>query len=319
MPLESKSMPLIDAHTHVGVDLLFYFQGHSPYALSWPDLMEAGIGLGIDQFVVFPMPTHLGLNLDALRRGEITTDGGWEKVPYAFENRRMMEEISREAATATRALPLWMFDPMREPRQQCEALRELHEEFPCSGLKVQATIIRSPISHLLDAGECLLDLAEEKNWPVLFHTSVHPKDPWSPIGEILKIAEARPGIRFNFAHSCRFDRPSLDRIAELPNVWFDCSAHVIHCKLAVENHPAVADISRRFPSDYANPAQVLADLAETYPEKLMWGSDAPFYSYCDKTFQLVSSYAREVDTLSALDSASVERIASTNTLAFLGR
>lgn len=319
MASPSTLPPLIDAHTHVGADLLFYLRGHAPYALGWSELAEMGGSLGIDRFVVFPMPTHLALNPKALREGEIAAGGGWQKVPYAFENRRMMLEITRSPALAARALPLWMFDPMREPELQAMALRELSAEFPCSGLKVQPTVIQSPISHLLGAGACLLDLAEERDWPVLIHTSVHPGDPWSPVGEILKVVASRPRVRFNLAHSCRFDRPALDRIAGLPNAWFDCSAHVIHCRLALQDHPAVAASARRFATDYADPARVLADLAAAYPEKLMWGSDAPFYSYCDETFQLVSSYAKEVAVLRALDATVIERIALMNTLRFLGR
>lgn len=319
MSIQTDPLPVIDVHTHVGTDLLFYLQGHAPYAFGWSELAEMGGLLGIDRFVVFPMPTHLTLNPSALRRGEISAQDGWEKVPYAFENRRMMSEITRCANTAARALPLWMFDPMREPELQVAALRELHEEFPCSGLKVQATVIQSPISHLLGIGECLLDLAEEKNWPILIHTSVHPADPWSPVGDILKIVEKRPGLRFNLAHSCRFDRPALDRIAELPNAWFDCSAHVIHCRLATQDSPSIATGTRRFATDYSDPARVLADLASAYPDKLMWGSDAPFYSYSDENIQLASSYSREVAVLRALDREVVERIAVRNTLAFLGQ
>jgi len=316
---ETQFPALIDAHTHVGTDFLFYLQGHLPYGLGWPELAERGASLGIDRFVVFPMPTHLALNSEALRRGQITARDGWEKVPYAFENRRMMLEITRCSDHAARALPLWMFDPMREPKLQAAALRELHEEFPCSGLKVQATIIQSPISHLRGGGGCLLDLAEEKNWPVLIHTSVDPKDPWSLVGEILKVVESRPSLRFNLAHSCRFDRPSLERIAELPNAWFDCSAHGIHCQLALEDNPSIAPRSRRFSTDYSDPARVLADLAAAYPGKLIWGSDAPFYSYIDETMKLKSSYAREVAILRTLDADVVARIARTNTLTFLGQ
>ena len=46
---------LIDAHTHVGTDLLFYLRGHFPYALDWPSLVEQGGEFGIRKFVVFPM------------------------------------------------------------------------------------------------------------------------------------------------------------------------------------------------------------------------------------------------------------------------
>lgn len=318
MPIPSK-LSLIDAHTHVGADLLFYLQGHQPYALDWPNLVEQGERSGIGRFVVFPMVSHLGLNVAELRVGRITSEGAWERVPYAFENRRMMTEIVHHFPQYTdRALPLWMIDPSREAAGQCAALRELHQEFPCSGLKIQATIIQSFIRDLLGSGACLLDLAEEKNWPVLIHTSVHPEDPWSAISDILEVVKARPKLRFNLAHSCRFDRVVLDEVAALPNAWFDCSAHVIHCKLALEDHLAVAVPSRRFASDFSDPVKVLADLAKVYPDKLMWGSDAPFYSYCDDQMQLVSSYKEEVDALLGLDDATIKRIASTNILAFLG-
>lgn len=310
---------LIDAHTHVGADLSIYLRGHFPYALDWPSLVEQGRQEGIGKFVVFPMVTHLGLNVEESRQGRFATGGAWEKIPYAFENRRMMTEIDRRFPEHShRALPLWMLDPSREAKSQCEALEALHQEFRCSGLKIQATMIRSFVKDLLGSGECLLDLAEEKNWPILIHTSVHPDDPWSRLEDILEVTRRRPGIRFNLAHSCRFDVAALDEIATLPNAWFDCSAHIIHCRLAAENSPVVAEPSRRFVTDFRNPSIVLADLAKRYPDKLMWGSDAPFHSYCDDNLDLMSSYPAEAQVLHQLDEAVVQRIASANILAFLG-
>jgi len=318
MPSTNDSI-LIDAHTHVGADLSIYLRGHFPYALDWPSLVDQGRQEGIGRFVVFPMVTHLGLNVEESRQGRFATGGAWEKVPYAFENRRMMIEIDRRFPEFShRALPLWMLDPSREAKSQREALEALHQEFRCSGLKIQATMIRSFVKDLLGSGECLLDLAEEKNWPILIHTSVHPDDPWSRVEDILEVTRSRPGIRFNLAHSCRFDVAALDEIATLPNAWFDCSAHIIHCRLAAENSPVVATPSRRFATDYRNPAGVLADLASRYPDKLMWGSDAPFHSYCDDNLDLLSSYPAEAQVLHQLDEAVVQRIASANILAFLG-
>ena len=315
----SRDSTLIDAHTHVGADLSIYLRSHFPYALDWPSLVEQGKQEGIGRFVVFPMVTHLGLNVEESRQGRFATGGAWEKVPYAFENRRMMIEIEKRSLQhAHRALPLWMLDPSREAESQCEALRTLHQEFRCSGLKIQATMIRSFVKDLLGSGECLLDIAEEKNWPILIHTSVHPEDPWSRVEDILEIARCRPGIRFNLAHSCRFDVEALDEIATLPNAWFDCSAHIIHCRLAAENSPVVATPTRRFVTNYRNPSGVLADLADRYPDKLMWGSDAPFHSYCDDNLELMSSYHAEAQALHHLDKAVVQRIASANILAFLG-
>ncbi len=310
---------LIDVHTHVGVDILFYLRGYFPYCQDWPTLLLKGETAGISRFVVFPAVSHLALNVAELREGRVTHEGGIESVPYALENRRLMIEIVRRfPERAHAAFPLWMIDPSRSQAAQVEALRRLNEEFPCSGLKIQATVIQSYIKDLLGPGSCLLDLAEERNWPVLIHTSVHPDDPWSQVADILDVVRARPRLRFNLAHSCRFDRPALDEIAELPNAWFDCSAHRIHCQTAVMNSPSIAVKERRFETDYRDPVKVLADLAEAYPHKLMWGSDAPFDSYVDDDFTLHSSYKEEADALHALGETVKSRIAIANSLDFLG-
>jgi len=319
--MTSASIPspvLIDAHTHIGSDLFFYLQGNYPYALDWSTLVRLGENHGIGQFVVFPMVSNLSLNFEGMIEGRITSEGGYARVPYRFENRRMMNEIYHLfPELADRAIPLWMIDPSREQQAQVEALRELGTEFRCRGLKIQATVIQSFIKDLLGPGRCLIDFAEENNLPVLIHTSVHPEDPWSPVADILAVAEAWPKVRFNLAHSCRFDRPTLDRIAELPNAWFDCSAHRIHCQLAVMDSPSVACGDRRVPSDYRDPVTVLGDLATRYPNKLLWGSDAPFESYIDRKIKLRSSYPEEANALHALGRETAIRIAHTNNLAFL--
>jgi predicted TIM-barrel fold metal-dependent hydrolase len=115
---------------------------------------------------------------------------------------------------------------------------------------------------------------------------------------------------------------ALDEVAALPNAWFDCSAHVIHCRLATQNHLAVACPDRRFQSNYADPVQVLRDLAGVYPDRLIWGSDAPFYSYVsadeEESLNLICSYEEEANCLLALPEETQERIAVQNTLAFLG-
>jgi len=307
---------LIDAHTHVGTDLLFYLNGHYPYTQDWPMLVERGTRAGISHFVVFPMVSHCGLDLSALREGRISTAPS--SVPYQFENLRLMKELERFTEHRHRAIPFWMLDPSRAPEAQTVALAALKDRFRCFGLKLQATIIQSFVSDLLGRGGVLLDLAEKEDWPLIIHTSVHPEDPWSQVKDILRVAKARPRIRFNLAHSCRFDREALDQVAELPNTWFDCSAHRIHCILAEQDHPAIAAQKHRFSSDYRNPAQVFADLAATYPGKLLWGSDAPFESYIDDAVQLRSSYEAEASLLKAVSPASREAAAHSNIMKFLG-
>ncbi len=157
--------------------------------------------------------------------------------------------------------------------------------------------------------------------PVLIHSSYVNEDPWSQSSDILDLAEAHSDIRFCLAHSCRFDRACLARLAALPNCWFDCSAHGIHCDAVLRELPIIAPKNERFPSDYTRPEQVLANLAESYPDRLMWGTDSPFYSYVarhkDSLVSLRSSYAREASCLQALSGDALDRITRGNILEFL--
>lgn len=312
---------LIDAHNHLGADLFFYLNGFFPYAQDLPALVTEGRRHGISRWVVFPMVANAWFDLAAMRAGRLVA-GGPEKVPYAFENERMLREVHEQFPDLGRlTLPFVMLDPMREQIAQVTRLRELRREFPFYGLKIQATMIQADAGALLGAGRCFLELAEEWDLPILLHSSVAANDPWSEAGLLLRIAEATPQVRFCLAHNCRFDRTYLDRVAELPNTWFDCSAHRIHCNGAAHNAPFVAAGPRRFPADYRDPAGVLHALATAYPQKLIWGSDTPFQSFVAREegtlISLRSTYEEEVACLRALPPALQTAVAYDNTLAFL--
>ena len=313
----------IDAHTHLGADLLFYFGGGYPYALDLPQLVAEGRRNGLDRWVAFPMPTYAGLALPRLKIERVGGADGCDKIPYAFENRRLLREVDELFPDDGRwVLSFLMVDPGRHQKAQVEELRALRKSHRFYGLKIQATIIQSPIRGLLGEGSCLLDFAQAENLPILIHSSIDLSDRWSQVTAILEIARRRPAIRFCLAHSCRFDKAALDEVARLPNTWFDCSAHVIHCRLASQDHPAVAHESRRFQSDYQNPSRVLADLALAYPDRLIWGSDAPFHSYVsnasEEPLSMVCSYEEESRPLRELSKDFQDRVAFRNTLDFLG-
>jgi predicted TIM-barrel fold metal-dependent hydrolase len=213
-------------------------------------------------------------------------------------------------------------DPARRQAEQVETLKLLKERYPIRGLKIQATMIQAPIRRLLDEGSCLVDLAADWNVPMLIHSSIAAGDIWSQAGDILDIAEARPEVRFCLAHSCRFHRPSLERLGTLSNTWFDCSAHAIHCDAAVAGLDIVASPETRLETDYARPEAVMKALYDLLPERMMWGSDAPFYSYAGghdgETLRLFSSYEREISALSLLEQSEKEAVMHGNTLRFLG-
>jgi predicted TIM-barrel fold metal-dependent hydrolase len=312
---------IIDCHNHLGVDLFFYVNGYHPYAQDLPAMVTEGRHCGVDRWMVFPMVANLTFDVAAMRRTELRV-GGCETVPYGFENERMLREIYELYPDLGRhTLPLVILDPMREPAAQIRKLRGLFAQFPFYGLKIQATMIQSDVTALLREGRGFLDLAAELNLPFLIHSSVAPEDTWSQASAILAVAEAAPHVRFCLAHSCRFDRASLDRVAELPNTWFDCSAHRIHCDGVMRGLGFVAPKARRFVADYRDPAAVLHRLAEAYPSKLMWGSDTPFQSYVahldGKLVSLRSTYVEETACVHALPDDLKRAVTHDNALAFL--
>lgn len=312
--------PLIDCHTHIGVDPAFYVRGHFPYAQDFRGLVDQARRNGVQKLVTFPFVAYFGWEGLEVLPPQTAEDFS---VPYAFENRRMLEEIFElNADLSDVALPLAIVDPAREQEAQVAALRELRRKFPIFGLKIQATIIQAPIRRLLDEGRCLVDLAAEWNVPMLIHSSIAPDDVWSQCSDILDIVEARPEVRFCLAHSCRFHRASLERLGSLANTWFDCSAHAIHCDAAVDNLKVVAVPEERLATDYSRPEVVMKTLYDLLPDRMMWGSDAPFYSYAatheGETLRLFSSYEREVAALELLSAAEKQTIMHDNILRFLG-
>jgi predicted TIM-barrel fold metal-dependent hydrolase len=312
---------IIDCHNHVGADLMFYLRGDFPYAQHLVAMTREGGALGIDRWIVFPFVLNLSLSIEAMRRGEIVC-GGLERVPYAFENRRLLHEVYELfPEEGKRCLPFVMLDPMREQAGQIAELRRLRGEYKFYGLKLQTTMLQSFIKTLAEEGRGFVELAAEWDIPFLIHSSVGPDDPWAQASDILDVAEKFPHVRFSLAHSCRYDRECLDRVNALPNTWFDCSAHCIHCDGALEDLPYIAERRRRFDTDYSDPARVIADLAAAYPAKFLWGSDSPYYSYVamlgSQRIALISTYEREVTALEAQPPDVLARIADQNIRAWL--
>ncbi|MDZ4403263.1 amidohydrolase family protein [Prosthecobacter sp.] len=313
---------IIDCHNHIGADMLFYLHGDFPYAQQLVDMTQVGGSLGITHWIVFPFVSYAAMDVTKFRSGGIGFGNGLETVPYAFENRRMLEECYRLFPEEGRkTLPFVMVDPMRHTDAQAAELVKLRAEYRIHGIKIQSTIIQADIKRLAHEGQVFLDLAREWDAPFIIHSSVAKDDLWAQAHDILDLAEANPDIRFCAAHSCRFDKECLDRVQALPNAWFDNSAHCIHCEGAVGDMPYIAPKSRRFDSAYSDPARVIADLAAAYPHKFMWGSDSPFYSYAaaisGEVVKLISTYEREVIALKAAGEEVVRRIAATNTLNYL--
>lgn len=300
---KAAELPSIDVHTHVGMDFAFFRAGRWPYAATVQDLLERLDRYGIDQAAAFPFVVASAFDPDAFIEHndfQLLDD----RFPYDFENAQLLTEIEWLDAT-DRVMPLLMFDPGRRVPEQVESLTRLIEQSRdrIFGLKTQTEVLRSPIRKLLDESRDILELAQQHDLPVLFHTAVSPNDKCSQVQDCLDVAEAWPNVRFNLAHSLRFDRPGLERAAALPNVWVDCSAHIIHCRLAVKDLHIVASKENRVDADYTKPAQVLEAIHAILGDSYMWGSDTPFNSWCDRGAQLICTYGEEIDVLQALPEA----------------
>lgn len=275
---------LIDVHTHVGADPVNYLRGDFPYAQSAEDLMVRLDRWGVDAAVCFPFLYSSWFNFDEFLQGRLAKSSSTEsEAPYALENENLCREIYEAyPACAGRLLPFMFFDPGRDQAEQVEVLRRIASKYPVFGLKTASSYLQSHITDLLDSGSCLLDLAAEKNWPLMIHTSVMPGDPWAAVQAILKVVRARPDVRFCLAHTCRFDRRTLDEAAKLSNCFVDFSAFNIHCQLAERNHAAVVPAAERFPADYHHHAEAMTAIAEAYPDTMMWGTDTPYYCFMSR-------------------------------------
>lgn len=303
---------IYDVHSHIGVDLGFYLRGWWPYAATAQDLLQHMDAHGIDRAVAFPFALPSAFDPYSFAdHGRVRLRRG--RVPFDRENLALRSELCRIDADR-RILMLAMFDPSRKPDRQVAALEKLFASEEARGrvvgLKVQATILESPIAALLKEGRVIMQFAEARRLPVLIHTSIIASDRWSPASACLDVAEAYPKARFNLAHSLRFHRPSIERAAKIANVWVDCGAHLGHCQLARENHPAVARKSERLDANYAAPTQLLEAMAAALPGRFMWGSDNPYMSWCDDTIRAVYSYRQEAAALHALPAAVKRRIAT---------
>lgn len=290
---------LYDVHTHIGLDAGFYLRRWWPYAATVQELLHHMEAAGIGRAVCFPftLPSAFDPYAFADRKGiELLP----ERFPFDRENELLSVEIAR-LDPLKRLLQFGMFDPAREVAQQVESLEKLIGKI--AGLKTQTTVLQSPIRALLNDGRDLMKLAQQHDLPVLIHTAVNPSDHWAQAADCLEVAEIFPRVRFNLAHSLRFDHECLKRAASMPNVWIDCSAHLAHCELALKNAPAVAPEPRRVDADYSKPAEVLATIYELLHGRYLWGSDYPYMSWCDDSMSAVYTYRQEADVLHALPSS----------------
>lgn len=285
-----------DIHTHVGLDQGFFLRGWRPYAAWARDLLEHMEAHGIDRAVCFPFTLPSAFDAVAFAdHGRVTLLPG--RVPFDRENDMLVREIDALGA-GERLFPLAMIDPTRCVKEQLVNLERLTGRI--SGLKLQSTIIESPVLNLLDTGRELMEFAADRGLPVLLHATIWTQAPHAQVTDCLAVAEAFPSVRFDLAHSLAFHQGHLRRVSQTHNVWVDCAALLAHCELARQDSPLIAVPAERVDADYTRPSHVLEAMHAILGDRLLWGSDNPFMSWCDDRLRLLYSYADEAAALRSL-------------------
>jgi len=316
---------VIDGHTHVGISVAGYFSGNYPYCQSVESLLYRMDANGVDCAVSFPLGPCSFFDTRRFLKDQrrVPASPRLGPAPYAWENRALCDEVhGKVVAASTRILPFACIDPGRFVRAQVTALEALMDEYPVYGLKVVGVSIQSSHRHLKGKGEAFMRLAEERNLPILLHSTSYGGDRYSHNRINLDVARSFPNVRFCLAHCLGFDRVDLDEAAALPNVWVDSAA----MKIQIEPEEIVAPPERRFDSDYSDYRRVFRDLVQAYPDTMIWGSDSPAYTYIEKRrypdgstvdFVLRGTYEQERQALDVLSRAQQQRTANRNPREFL--
>jgi predicted TIM-barrel fold metal-dependent hydrolase len=314
---------VIDAHSHIGIALREAAQINFPYCSSAEDLAYRHKANGVDFGVVFPISPALYYDLPTIiETGELRPAARpISRVPYERENRLLLTDVYRFCPEHShRFLPFISVDPGRLIQEQIASLEELEQEFPIYGVKIHPLMAQSKALALLDVGAPLLEFFAARNWPILFHASTDPTDPFSQAADILLVAERHPELRFCLAHCVSCHQESLERAAALPNTYIDTAALKIQVELfRAEKSSAMLDL------DYDDHTRVFQELVKRYPTTMLWATDSPYHSYITRRhqgegvyreFRLKGTYEEEKAAFDALSPAQRAQV-SENTVRFL--
>ena len=319
---------VIDAHAHAGINIKAFAETGFPYCSSIEDLFYRQTANGVDCSVVFPITPELFFDIPVYAQtGKLVPAAQpLSPAPYVQENRMILRDVFRFCPEkASHFLPFLSVDPGRLVLEQMASLRELEQEFPIYGLKINPVGCQTKVTKLLEEGEVFLEFVRERNLAIMFHVTTDPREGFSGADDTFKVLEKHPDLRCCLAHCIGFHRAHLERAHSMPNVWVDTSALKIQVQLAHENSPIMAGLADRLGSDYSNHLAVMKTLVERYPETIIWGSDAPYHSYITRRvqaegyyfeFRLKGTYEEEKAALDALSPDERQRV-GLNALQFI--
>ena len=328
-PALRRDIRLIDVHSHAGVEPLSYLTHGFPFCQTLRSSFEENRRIGVSHAVVFPFCTTLYYHLPSLQRAVVKIEGKIGRAPFDFENEHLLRQLYEVFPDYRRMfIPFLLIDTLREPRRQVRALASLLDRYPFYGLKVHPRTTQARLSTLGKEGRPLLEFAKAHDLPILFHTA-YPGSPdrLSQISDLLVLARDHPSLRFCAAHFCGFHQRTFEAAARQHNVWVDSAAMGIGCDLVLQKSRIYESGKDKIPSDYRDPSRVFADIAERFPDKFMWGTDNPGYTFISNVprrpggkpyrLELRSTMEREKSLLGRVGGKLRRQVGFENALRFL--
>lgn len=285
----------------------FWSLGHGrfPTTQSARDLAGKASRNGVDFVTCFVGAESMFFSPAALIGGKLEP-GGPESYPYELLNRQHLRECVWFGER--RLLPFLCFDPLREVAPQLALIRELAPAI--FGLKCHTLTTASTPRDAQAAG--FLAMAGELDLPVLFHTGRTPENCRAEL--VVEVAAECPNVRISIAHLGGFVPEVLAAIAEMSNLFTDCSPFLANLdEIAREGwEDAQTYLS-------APPSTILADLHDALPASLLWGTDEPWTAVAGPHGEMWSmhTYADEVSVLRATPPAIQTAIAHQTPLRWL--
>jgi len=319
---------VIDAHSHAGIHWKTAADVGFPYCSSIEDLYYRQRANGVDVSVVFPIYPVLFYDIQIyLESGKfVPHPRPISRHPYERENRLLLADVYAFCPERSdHFLPFVCVDPGRRVQEQIATLRDLEQEFPIYGVKINPVGCQTKVTELLGPGELFFEFFAERNWPVLFHVAVSQGEQFSQAADTFRVIEAHPELRYCLAHCIGLHEGFLRRANALPNVWVDTAALKIQVELARQSSPLMSLPPDRLAADLADHVAVMRTLVERFPKTIVWGTDSPFHSYIDRRlqapgvyteFRLKGTYEQEVAALQGL-TPEQQRQVHLNTLEFL--
>ncbi len=306
---------LIDVHSHCGgMDLSNFMHYRYPCSQDIIDLYFKCRDLKVAHQVVFPMPTSSYYDISAYWKSGVYKPSGFCDFPFEKENEYLLKAVEKLPFPEHHFLPFLSFslqDKVKE--QESNLVNNICRRAGCVwGLKFHTSVDQKNAMQIEQESQ-FIDIITELQRPLIIHTGFNEcSDPM----KVLELASRHPDTNICAAHFGAFSKEFAKQLDDYPykNLFLDTSGLFSLCRYIKESgRTDVVELN------YDKPSEVLEHYFSRFPERILWGTDSPWYNSADlneeKTLIKARAYSDEVKFISAFDKAQLK----TNTMYFLTR